>query len=273
MQDISDLPLESGVCLALVRHGDDHGYAIARRFEPGQPIGDVYSLTRPAVYRCLAGLEHERLLVASPDKGDRGQAKKRLRLTSRGIDATKAWLDAPVTHLRDMRLDFLAKLVVREMIGLPLAPLVRSQRRAFADLFAGLTSDPQRTPVALWRREQMLAASRFLDEIEGRALRSPATPENHDVGMVVSARNQLRGTVRAVTHGAILSSVKIDIDPDQILTSTITREATDHLRLAPGSTVTALFKATDVMLAAPAAPDPAPRRGRTSQRRGSQPPR
>jgi molybdopterin-binding protein len=36
---------------------------------------------------------------------------------------------------------------------------------------------------------------------------------------------------------------------DQNLTATITREATDSLQLAPGSTVTALFKATDVMVA------------------------
>lgn len=258
MADTGDLPLESGICLALVRHGDDHGYAIARHFEPGRPIGDVYSLTRPAVYRCLAALEHDRFVAVSPDKGVRGQVKKRLRLTARGADATREWLSTPVRHLRDMRLDFLAKVVLRDMLGLEPGPLVRAQRAEFAGLFAGLAAESQRTAVALWRREQVVAVSRFLDQLEGlsHASATAATdtdgPETTTGEMILSARNQLRGTVRSVVHGGILSSVKVDIEPGQVLTSTITREATEHLGLAPGSEVTAVFKATDVMVAAPA---------------------
>jgi molybdopterin-binding protein len=73
--------------------------------------------------------------------------------------------------------------------------------------------------------------------------------EDLDDDIVVSARNQLRGEVVSVTHGGVLSSVKMEIASGQVMTATITREATDQLRLAPGSTVTALCKATDVMLA------------------------
>lgn len=280
MFGIDDLALESGICLALIRGGTDHGYALATQFQPGHPVGDVYSLTRPAVYRCLTGLEDERLIVASPDKGARGQTKKRLRLTSRGADTARRWLDAPVEHLRDVRLDFLAKLLVREMLGLPLAPLIRSQRRMFADLFTGLSAESPRTPVALWRREQALAVARFLDELEGRDRQLPKDldPASHlgpvVPGMILSARNQLTGTVHAVTHGGILSSVKIIIDPDQMLTSTITHEATEQLHLAPGSAVTAIFKATDVMVAAPTTKTGSSRTRKGSTRRqGPQPPR
>jgi molybdate transport system regulatory protein len=67
--------------------------------------------------------------------------------------------------------------------------------------------------------------------------------------MNLSARNQLHATVVSVKHGDILSSVRLDIDGDQSMTSTITREAVDSLRLAPGTRVVALCKATDVMIA------------------------
>jgi len=100
--------------------------------------------------------------------------------------------------------------------------------------------------VSLWRREQTRAVLRFLDEFEGIV-----TPHD-DVSpspMNLSARNQLHATVVSVKHGDILSSVRLDIDRDQAMTSTITREAVDSLRLAPGTRVVALCKATDVMIA------------------------
>ena len=87
---------------------------------------------------------------------------------------------------------------------------------------------------------------RFLDELEG-ATRSIETEAPPSIGL--SARNQLRATVRSVKHGDILSSVRIEVQAGQTMTSTITREAVDELRLAPGSDVIALCKATDVMIA------------------------
>ena len=76
-----------------------------------------------------------------------------------------------------------------------------------------------------------------------------------DDSMVLSARNQLRGSVVSVQHGDILSSVKVAIDAGQTMTSTVTREAARALRLSPGSPVTALCKATDVFLGVSGAAD------------------
>lgn len=240
--------LESGICLSLIALGVDHGYAIARNFEPGRPIGDVYSLTRPAVYRELGLLETRGFVTASRDVGERGQAKKVLRLTKRGAAAAEAWIETPVEHLRDMRLDFLAKCILREMHGRPVGPFAAAQRAGFSSLFSTLESDRDSSVTARWRREQVRAVSRFLDECEG--VDQPVRDaEPVDESMVLSARNQLTGTVVSVRHGSILSSVKIAIDPGQVLTSTITREATDQLRLSSGAGATAIFKATDVMMA------------------------
>lgn len=67
--------------------------------------------------------------------------------------------------------------------------------------------------------------------------------------MRLSTRNQLAGTVAAVDHGAVMTTVKVRLAGGETITAAITREAAEELGLAEGSPVTALVKATEVMLA------------------------
>ncbi len=67
--------------------------------------------------------------------------------------------------------------------------------------------------------------------------------------MKISARNQIKGKVVAVTKGATTSHVRIDIGNGQIITSSITNEAVDDLGLKVGIDAIAIVKATDVMVA------------------------
>jgi molybdate transport system regulatory protein len=67
--------------------------------------------------------------------------------------------------------------------------------------------------------------------------------------MKLSTRNQLAGTVTAITTGEAMAVVKIKLDDGPELTSSITKEAADDLGLAVGSKVTALVKSTEVALA------------------------
>ena len=241
-----DLSLESGLCLGLIRNGCDHGYVIAQRFLPEADIGQIYTLSRPAVYRELQYLERAGLLLSSEARGNRGQKMRMLRLSKRGSQIAQQWMTSPVSHIRDVRTEFLAKVILTQEAGDDVVSLVRMQREFFRDTFDALLQDREESVVAIWRREQVRAVSRFLDELEG-VIADSDDDLNNDI--VVSARNQLRGEVVSVKHGGVLSSVKMEIAAGQIMTATITREATDQLRLAPGSTVTALCKATDVMLA------------------------
>jgi molybdopterin-binding protein len=64
----------------------------------------------------------------------------------------------------------------------------------------------------------------------------------------LSARNQLTGVVKAVTKGAAIANVVVDVG-GQRLVSSITVEAADELGLAQGSQVTVIVKASDVILA------------------------
>jgi molybdopterin-binding protein len=66
--------------------------------------------------------------------------------------------------------------------------------------------------------------------------------------MKLSARNQLRGTVRSVNRGAAIANVEIDVQGERIVAS-ITVEAVDSLEIHEGDEVTAVIKASDVMIA------------------------
>jgi molybdopterin-binding protein len=66
--------------------------------------------------------------------------------------------------------------------------------------------------------------------------------------MRISARNQLRGRVTSITRGEAIANVELDV-AGQRLVASITREAVDDLGLHEGSEVTAVIKASDVLLA------------------------
>ncbi|MFE5393778.1 molybdopterin-binding protein [Streptomyces sp. NPDC056568] len=67
--------------------------------------------------------------------------------------------------------------------------------------------------------------------------------------MSLSIRNQLTGTVTAVTPGEAMATVRVRLSGGQDLTAAITRDAADDLSLAAGSAVRALVKSTEVALA------------------------
>jgi molybdopterin-binding protein len=66
--------------------------------------------------------------------------------------------------------------------------------------------------------------------------------------MKLSARNQLAGTVSSIRKGEAIANVVLDVQGQRLVAS-ITREAVDELGLTEGSKVTAVIKASDVILA------------------------
>ena len=66
--------------------------------------------------------------------------------------------------------------------------------------------------------------------------------------MKLSARNQLQGTVTSINRGEAIANVAVDVAGQRVVAS-ITVEAVQELGLAPGSEVTVIVKASDVMLA------------------------
>jgi molybdopterin-binding protein len=65
----------------------------------------------------------------------------------------------------------------------------------------------------------------------------------------LSARNQLAGTITEIRRGEAIANVILDV-AGQRLVASITVEAVDELGLTEGTSVTAIVKASDVIIAA-----------------------
>jgi molybdopterin-binding protein len=66
--------------------------------------------------------------------------------------------------------------------------------------------------------------------------------------MELSAKNQLKGTVKSVKLGDVMAEVAVNVGTVDIVAA-ITRSSADRLALAEGSSVVAIIKATDVIVA------------------------
>lgn len=66
--------------------------------------------------------------------------------------------------------------------------------------------------------------------------------------MKSSARNQFNSKVVNITHGAVNAEIELDIGTDQSLYAIITSDSVHNLELTQGSQVTALIKASSVII-------------------------
>jgi molybdopterin-binding protein len=65
--------------------------------------------------------------------------------------------------------------------------------------------------------------------------------------VALSARNQLRGTVKSVKLGTVMAEVVVQVGENEIV-SAITRGSAEGLGLSEGTPITVVIKATEVLL-------------------------
>jgi molybdopterin-binding protein len=68
--------------------------------------------------------------------------------------------------------------------------------------------------------------------------------------MELSARNQLKGTVKGIKSGAVMAEVTVEVKPGSV-TAAITDSSRDRLGLKEGDEVAVIIKATEVVIATP----------------------
>jgi molybdopterin-binding protein len=65
--------------------------------------------------------------------------------------------------------------------------------------------------------------------------------------MPISARNKLCGTIEEIQLGDVMAHVVVRVG-DNLIESAITRRSADELKLKKGDAVSAVVKATEVMI-------------------------
>ncbi len=125
--------------LGLVRERPMHGYEIHQRLHAGQGLGLVWPVKQGLLYAMLNRLEQEGLLTATLEAQGARPPRKLWQLTADGAQILAEWLQQPVAHGRDFRVEFLAKLYfVRQDGPLAVHALIEAQRAATTSLVATL---------------------------------------------------------------------------------------------------------------------------------------
>jgi molybdopterin-binding protein len=83
-----------------------------------------------------------------------------------------------------------------------------------------------------------------------RPSRKPERIADEEGEMEISARNQLRGRVTAISFGGVMAEIRLRVS-DQDLVSVITRASAERLGIQVGDEILAIIKATEVMLGKP----------------------
>jgi PadR family transcriptional regulator AphA len=236
------------VCLTVIVQGASHGWAVGTVLSPDGEVGRIWALSRPLTYRAIDGLIDKGLVVRRDPAAGRGRDRVVLAATAAGRRTAAQWLETPVEHIRDVRTEFLVKLLLRRRGGLDSESLLRAQQTLLnPTIDALMTSHGDDDFVDVWRRENARAVRRFLDQL----LHPPVSGEPRRPEMRLSARNQIRGTVTGVRHGDVMSTIKATLGDGQPLTAAITKDAAEDLDLAAGDAVLVIVKSTEVMVAKP----------------------
>lgn len=106
----SPLALEHAL-LGFLRQSPMHGYEIHQRLSDPAGLGAVWRIKQSYLYALLTRLENEGLIaIAILEAQDFRPPRKVFALTAEGEQAFLHWVQSPVEHGRDVRLNFLVKL-------------------------------------------------------------------------------------------------------------------------------------------------------------------
>ena len=153
--------LAQQVCLALVVEGIDHGWAVGSVLAADGGLGRIWTLSRPLVYRAVDQLVDDGRVRRRGTAPGRGRNRILLAATAAGRRDDRRWLDRPVVHLRDVRIDLLVKLELRRRRGIGADEFLDRQISELAPLISAM-SGRDGDLVDRWRAEQAHAVERFL---------------------------------------------------------------------------------------------------------------
>lgn len=132
--------------LGFVYEQPTHGYEIYQHLSDPQGLWQVWRMKQSQLYALLTKLEDEGYLVTTLQPQEARPPRKVYSLTVIGRATFEQWLITPVTHGRQMRLEFLAKLYFAYRHGPAVVqPLLEQQIRACRRWLAELQTQTSTT--------------------------------------------------------------------------------------------------------------------------------
>jgi PadR family transcriptional regulator AphA len=130
------------ILLGFLYQNPIHGYDLYKKISKFEAISLVWHLKQNQLYALLDKLKENDLLTFNMVPGEAYLMRKEYRITSVGRRSFLTWVTSPVSHGRDMRQEFLAKLYFAQNSGIDVAlKLIEKQRSACAEWLSGLRID------------------------------------------------------------------------------------------------------------------------------------
>jgi DNA-binding PadR family transcriptional regulator len=173
----SSSPVEFGILGALLL-GPKHGYELANTLS-GLGIDEVMPIEQPTLYGHLHGLEAAGLVDWAEERVGNRPPRKVYRLTAAGRESAEQWLRTPVDRLRNIRQEFLLKIVYLDLLGRDeeRLALLRRQIGVCQRYLAGVSaSEPQSALGRLNRGARESAARATIEWLESLVVPAEAHP-------------------------------------------------------------------------------------------------
>ena len=115
--------------LGFLRRQPMHGYEIHQRLKDPAGLRLVWRLKQSQVYALLAKLDDDGYISGALKPQETGPTRRVYRLTKRGQERFRHWVNSPVPHGREVRQEFLAKFYFARCEGRSVAAqLIQRQR-------------------------------------------------------------------------------------------------------------------------------------------------
>jgi PadR family transcriptional regulator AphA len=137
--------------LGLLTQKPMHGYELHRYFTAPSALGQVWYLGLSQMYKLLKELEGQSYVDVTVELQENYPARKVYHITPSGRAAFRQWMEKPVRSTRLIRVEFLAKLFLAQLLGSEMIErVINTQLEACQ---AQLTRMQERTEDGDWRLE------------------------------------------------------------------------------------------------------------------------
>jgi PadR family transcriptional regulator AphA len=157
--------------LGALAGGNLHGYDLYQYLEGH--LGRIWTLGRSQTYALLSRMERAGLVTHERQPQEKRPDRKNFSLTPTGRKIFQRWVKAPVEHIRDLRLEFLAKIhFLEESDRKSLKELIASQQGICRDKLFRIEERKRSAVAGLerltcdFRLSQVEAALRWLDDFK-----------------------------------------------------------------------------------------------------------
>jgi DNA-binding PadR family transcriptional regulator len=178
------------ILLGFLCQGPIHGYDLYKKISNFEGISLVWHIKQSQLYALLDKLEEDGLLTSNMVPGEVYIMRKEYQVTLVGRQSFRAWASSPVSHGRDMRQEFLAKLFFAQKSGVEVnMELIEEQKALCTEWLASLfnnfsnTKDEQHYErmIFQYRISQTRAMLEWLDycraEIQGVMARNSGSEQ------------------------------------------------------------------------------------------------